>query len=493
MDETYVEKIPEIVARLRKSFRSGTTRPVDWRRSQLEALRTVVTVHKTEICEALKLDLGRDEYSTFISELSATELEIQTALSNLSSWMKPEPIAISFVNKPGSAKLVHEPLGVVLIMSAWNFPVLTLLQPAVGAIAAGNAVVLKPSSLASNTSVLIARLVEKYMHADSVAVVEGGVNSGQAVLKERFDKIMYTGGAGVGRIVMEAASKHLTPVSLELGGKNPCVITKNTSDLKVAVRRMCWAKFAVNAGQVCISPDYLLVDECIGDQVVELMKHTLAEFFGVDCKKSPAFSRIINANHAGRLQRIAEADKDYVVHGGEVELEERFVAPTIVNFKTDQNAFKHSKCMQDEIFGPILPILYFKNVEEAVTIIGDGEKPLAFTVFGSPKDGEMFVNATSSGSLTVNDCIMQKGELGIPFGGVGHSGFGRYHGKYSFTEFSHAKPVLQKTLKHDLDARYPPYTDSKKSLFENVHQVLLGNKGMIGLGFRMIKYNMTNP
>jgi aldehyde dehydrogenase (NAD+) len=494
-DSDYLEAIPERISELHKSFQSGHTRSKDHRKAQLQALLKILTEHRDDLCEALKQDLGRDYHSSFAGELGQVDLEIANAMRHLSSWMEPENLPVGFANKAGggSAKLVPEPLGVVLIMSAWNYPLLTLLQPAVGAIAAGNAVVLKPASLAAKTSEMIAVLLAKYMDPKSVIVIEGGVESATIVLKQKFDKIMYTGGSSVAKIVMTAAAKNLTPVALELGGKNPLIVTENAEKhLKIVARRIAWAKFALNAGQVCLSPDYALVHESLGDKLVEYIKHYIIEFFGVEPKSSEFFSRIINEKHTQRLGKIISSDREFLTIGGNINDNDKYVDPSVLNFKTDKQSFQESKSMTEEIFGPILPVLYYKDLNECIEIINKGEKPLASYVFGSKTDGEVICAKTSSGSLTLNDCVMQKVELGIPFGGVGNSGFGRYNGKYSFETFSHMKPFLKKGFQQDLDARYPPYDEEKKRLFLQLHEVLRGDRGLLSFGIKFLKYNVSH-
>ena len=491
-DREYLASIPEVVSKLRGTFASGVTKKKEWRIAQLKALLKLFTENRNEICKALHDDLQRDHFSSFNSELAGTELEIQNAISHLSEWIKSEPLPVGIANRPGRADLTPEPLGVVLIMSAWNFPILTLFQPAVGALAAGNCLVLKPASLAGSTSMVIADLIPKYLDPCAVAVVEGGVESGSILLEQKFDKIMYTGGSAVARIVMGAAAKHLTPVALELGGKNPSVVSHSlpAQHMQVAARRLAWSKFPVNAGQVCISPDFLFVHESLGDEFVQLIQKSVAEFFQNDPEKSEYNARIVNEAHTKRLAKILDVDKKWIVFGGIVDIASKYVAPTILNFKDNVEAFTNSQAMKEEIFGPILPVLYFKDLEWCLDFINARGKPLSISVFGSDADAKRVAASTSSGSVTVNDCVMQKAELNIPFGGVGASGFGRYNGKYSFETFSHYKPVIHRSLKSDIDARYPPYSPSKRELFSLLHQVLMGNKSMVSLGYHMVMYNM---
>ena len=489
VDEECLGLIPEQVAGLRATFASGKTRTIEWRLEQLKKLQAMLAYGRNVLFEALQKDLGRDFHSSAVCEVGVIEVEIRYLISNMNRLVGGDKVSVSLVNQPAQARLMPEPLGTILIMSAWNFPVQTLLQPLAGAIAAGNCAVLKPASLAGHTSLVLAKLVREHLDLSAIVCVEGGVSSGSVLLEQKFDKIIYTGGAAVGRLVLGAAAKHLTPVALELGGKNPCIVASSCAMVEVAARRICWAKFACNAGQVCLAPDYVLVHESVAPQLVDSFKKNIQSFFEGKPKDCPEFCRIINLHHANRLGRIITADKAFLVAGGHVE--GKFVEPTILDFKKDKAAFAKSACMQQEIFGPVLPILTYTNIDFCIHWINQQEKPLATYLFGSEKDAKLVAGATSSGSFTLNDCIMQKAELGLPFGGVGGSGTGRYNGKYTFETFSHYKPVLMKSLKGDLDARYPPYTAEKKRIFTIVQQTLLGEKSIFSLGYNVFKYNMN--
>ena len=489
-DSKYLGSIPGVVSSLKATFAKGVTKDKNWRIQQLKGLLKMFTENRDKICEGLNKDMKRDHFCSFVSELAATELEIQHAISNLSDWAKSKSLPVGLANKPGHAELVPEPLGVVLLMSAWNFPYLTLIQPAIGAIAAGNCVLLKPASLAGHSSILIADLIPKYLDPAAVAVVEGAAQTGSFLLEQKFDKIMYTGGCGVAKVVMAAAAKHLTPVALELGGKNPCIVTDSVGDIELAARRVAWGRFAINAGQICVSPDYLLVHESIGDKFVSLIEQSVKEFFLDSPDKSEYNSRIINESHTKRIANIINIDKNFIAFGGNVDISDKYIAPTILNFKTDLEAFTNSQAMKDEIFGPVLPVYYFKDLDWCLSFINQRDKPLTLSVFASTADAKIVAGSTSSGSVSVNDCLTQKSELEIPFGGVGASGFGRYNGRYSFETFSHYKPILHRSIKSDVDAKYPPYSPAKREIFNHLHQYLLGHKSLVTLGIRMVMYNM---
>ena len=490
-NKEYLAAIPGVVKNLRATYAKGITKDKNWRMNQLKALQKLFTENQDALCQAMLKDMNRDSFSTFIGELAGTEIEIQYAITHLNDWIKSKSLKIGIANQPGHAEIVPEPLGVVLIMAAWNFPFLTLFQPAIGAIAAGNCVVLKPASLTGHSSILIAELVSKYMDPSAITVVEGGAESGSILLEQKFDKIMYTGGCGVAKIVAAAAAKNLTPVDLELGGKNPCIVTSSMSDMHVAARRMAWSKFAVNAGQICISPDYLMVHESIGDQFVQLIEKNIAGFFENDPAKSEYNTRIINESNTKRLGKILDLDKAFITLGGTSDVSKKYIAPTILNFKSNIDAFINSQAMREEIFGPILPVVYFKDLDWCISLINQRDKPLSLSFYGSSSDAKRVITTTSSGSVTVNDCLMQKSEPDIPFGGVGASGSGRYNGKYTFEAFSHMKPVLERPLKSDVAARYPPYTQAKRDLFNHLHQYLLGHKSFLSLGLKMARFHMS--
>ena len=450
-----VDEIPAIVAGLRATFDSGRTRPLSWRKAQLKALARLLRERESELLEALRADLGKSDIEGWITEVNFALSEVKHAISGLSSWVKPERVSIPIVAQPGRAAVQREPLGVVLIISPWNYPLQLILGPLLGALAAGNCALLKPSEVAPATSAAVAKLVPEYLDPACVRVVEGGVRETTALLAERFDHVFYTGNGHVGRIVMEAAAKHLTPVTLELGGKSPVIIDRDV-DLDVAARRLVWGKWT-NAGQTCVAPDYLLIHESIKPALVEKLKATVAEFFGSDPSKSPDYGRIINARHHRRLVGLLPGS-GRVVLGGQHDEADRYIAPTILD-----DVPLDSPIMADEIFGPILPIFGVKSIDEAIAFVNARPKPLALYVFTSTTaTADHVLDRTSSGGAVVNHLLIHLGVPNLPFGGVGASGIGAYHGKASFDLFSHKKAVLRKPFALDPPFMYPPYDDSKK-------------------------------
>lgn len=445
--------IADTVARLRRAYESGITRPVEWRRTQLRQLLALVKENSDALEEALREDLGKCRFESFIGETGFLAGELKYALKHLDRWVKPRKAKAPLPVLPAKARIVPEPLGVVLIISPWNYPLQLALGPLIGAIAAGNAAIVKPSEVAPATSAIIARLVPKYLDRDAVAVIEGGVSETTTLLAQRFDHIFYTGNGTVGRIVMKAAAEHLTPVTLELGGKSPCIVDEDV-DLDVAARRIVWGKF-FNAGQTCVAPDYVLVHERIAPRFLDKVKDTLRDFYGDDPKQSRDFARIINSRHHARLSKLLANGE--VVAGGQADAKERYIAPTVL-----KNVSPDAPVMQEEIFGPILPVLEVPSVEAAIDFVNERDKPLALYVFTNDRDhARRVIDHTSSGGACINDCVSHLAPPELPFGGVGPSGMGAYHGKASFDTFTHEKSVLDKATKLDAPLRYPPYVDQK--------------------------------
>jgi len=445
-----------LVTRLRATFDSGTTRSLDWRRAQLKAMRKMLTEREPELQEALRADLGKPPLEAYATDIGFVINEIDYATKHLRRWTRAKRVSTPLATKPAKARLVPEPLGVVLVIAPWNYPVQLALAPMVGAIAAGNAIVLKPSEVAAHTSNALAHFLPEYLDPEAIAVVEGAASETKALLAQRFDHIFYTGNGKVGRVVMEAASRHLTPVTLELGGKSP-VIIDDSADLEVAARRIAWGKY-LNAGQTCIAPDYVLVSRGKEDQFVELVRRSVFDFYGNEPQASDDYARIVSDNHFKRLTGLLGSG-DAVV-GGDHEKATRYIAPTVL-----RNVAPDSPVMQDEIFGPILPVVPVDSVDEAIAFVNQNDKPLALYVFS--KDNavtDRVLDRTSSGGVCVNATLFQVAVPDLPFGGVGESGMGAYHGKASFDVFSHMKPVLKKANKPDPDLAYPPYTEKKEKL-----------------------------
>ena len=386
--------------------------------------------------------------------------EATAASKQLKKWMKPERVATPVPQQPGRARVVREPLGVVLIIAPWNYPVQLLLSPLVGALAAGNCAVLKPSELTPHTSAALADLVPRYLDPDAVALVEGAVPETQALLAERFDHIFYTGGGRVGQVVLEAAARHLTPVTLELGGKSPCIVDE-TANVAVAARRIAWGKF-LNAGQTCVAPDYVLVHESREEELIEELGAAIREFYGEQPKESKDFARIVNASHHERLSLLLK-EGDPVI-GGESDPEQRYIAPTVL-----RNVPVDAGVMTDEIFGPILPVLPVADVDEAIRFASAREKPLALYIFTEDSAvADRVTRETSSGSVCVNHVIWQIANPNLPFGGVGPSGTGAYHGRHSFETFSHRKAVVTKSTRFDQKFAYPPFGRIKTALLKRL-------------------------
>jgi len=449
LPQTDVEGIPDLVAGLRSAFESGTTRPLDWRREQLQALGKLVEDNGEELVAAMQADLRKPTLEAWAADLVATVGEVKLALKSLRRWTRPVKVATPLSQQPARARIVREPLGVVLIISPWNYPVQLLLSPLVGAIAAGNCAMLKPSEITAHTSAALAKLVPKYLDNDCIALVEGGVDETSALLAERFDHIFYTGNGRVARVVMEAAAKHLTPVTLELGGKSPCIVDAGV-DLEQTARRILWGKF-LNAGQTCVAPDYVLAHSAVEPELLEAMKRVLSEFYGDDPRANPDFGRIPNQRHQ---RRVASLVKDgEVVVGGESDEGDCYVSPTIL-----RNVSPEAPSMQEEIFGPVLPVLTVDSVDEAISFVNGRDKPLALYVFTKDRTTEeAVVSRTSSGGVCVNAVFWHIANPELPFGGVGPSGTGAYHGRSSFETFSHRKSVVTKGTRFDPKMAYPPY------------------------------------
>lgn len=457
---TPIETIPAIVAGLRSTFDSGRSRPLEWRVRQLEGIERMCRERESEIEAALRADLGKSHFEAYSTEINYTAHEAQLARKRVRGWMRPDRVGTPIVALPGSSRIYKDPLGVVLVIAPWNYPFQLAMAPVVGAVAAGNAVLIKPSEVAPAVSALLARLVPEYLDADAVQVVEGGVAETTALLEARFDHIFYTGNGHVARIVMRAAAEHLTPVTLELGGKSPTIVDA-TVDLTVAARRIAWAKFT-NAGQTCVAPDYVLVLREVHDAFVAKLVETLGEFFGADPQVSPDYGRIINHRHHDRLVPLLGSGT--VAVGGQHDRADRYIAPTVLTDVTPD-----SPVMADEIFGPILPVLPVDDLDAAIAFINARPKPLALYVFSNHGPTQQAVlTRTSSGGAVVNHAVLHLAIAGLPFGGVGESGMGAYHGKHSFDCFTHHKAVLRKPTALDPAFMYPPYTEGKVKLLKRL-------------------------
>ena len=451
----------DIAKRLRAGFETGRTRPLEWRRGQLRRLEALLVERETDLLDALAADLGKPAIEGFVTETAFTRAEIDFALAHLDAWAKPEKVAVPLTQQPAKAQIVREPLGVVLIIGPWNYPVQLVLAPLVAAIAAGNAAVIKPSELAPACSRLLSRLVPEYLDPECVVVAEGGVPETTALLAERWDHIFYTGNGTVGRVVMEAAAKHLTPVTLELGGKSPAIVDRH-ANIDVAAKRIAWGKF-VNTGQTCVAPDYVLVDRDVEQPLLEALTATVRSFYGDDPSTSADYGRIINDRHFDRLRGLLESGGEPVV-GGQTDAADRYVAPTVLT-AVDSGA----PIMAEEIFGPLLPVIPVDDVDEAIDFVNAREKPLALYVFSEADTvADRVIASTSAGGVAVNATVLHLAVPGLPFGGVGASGTGAYHGRAGFETFSHRKSVLNRPTRLDVPVMYPPYRGWKQKLLRRL-------------------------
>jgi aldehyde dehydrogenase (NAD+) len=453
---TDAREIPGIVDTLRITFESGHTRSLEWRRDQLKRLRQMVRDHEDELVQALAADFGKPEIEARMMDVGQVPIEVGLALRKLKKWTRPERVGgLPFL---GRSRIVREPLGVVLIIAPWNYPVGLLLSPLVGAIAAGNCAVLKPSEVTIHTSAVLARRVREYLDPAAIAIVEGGVPETTSLLEQRWDHIFYTGGGRVGRLIMKAAAEHLTPVTLELGGKSPCIVDADV-DVRVAARRIAWGKF-INAGQTCVAPDYLLVHERREDELIRELGTAIREFYGDDAVAGGDYAQLVDERHHQRVANLMRGEK--VAIGGRVDVERRAIEPTVL-----REVSPEAPIMQEEIFGPVLPVLAVKNVQDAIDFINERDKPLALYVFSRDEEVQQeVVERTSSGGVCVNGTVLQLSNPNLPFGGVGESGTGAYHGRHSFETFSHRKSVLTRGLRFDPSLFYPPYKGWKSRLLK---------------------------
>ncbi|PQA91975.1 aldehyde dehydrogenase [Chryseobacterium shigense] len=446
-------EIQEIVSNQNAFFKTQQTKSLKFRKMYLEKLRDVVIKNEDLLYEAIYQDFGKSKFDTFTTELSFVLNDIDYYLKNVNSLSKPKRVRTNLSNQIGKSSIHPEPLGCVLVIGAWNYPYQLSLSPMVAALAAGNCCILKPSEIAENTMKVMAKLINDNFPSEYLYVYEGGIDETTALLKLKFDKIFFTGSTKVGKIVYKAAAEHLTPVVLELGGKSPAIVTKD-ADLEVAAKRIVWGKF-LNAGQTCVAPDYLLVEESIHEQFLEMLRKYIVEFqYGPDAEQ---YTRIINRRNFDRLVKLIDKDKLY--YGGNSEEKKLYIEPTLLNMINWED-----EVMQEEIFGPILPVISFTNFNLALKTILDLEKPLAAYLFTrNSEEKETFTAKLSFGGGCINDVIMHLGNERLPFGGVGNSGIGNYHGKFGFDAFSHQKSVLEKATWGEPSIKYPPYTEKKLS------------------------------
>ena len=447
-----------LLNRLRAHFDSGITRDLNWRRTQLNALERLLEENEDAIRSALKADFAKPPQEVLLGELSLLYSELRHARSRMKRWARKRPVQTPMVGQPGVSFIQPEPLGVALIIGAWNYPIQLTLAPLIPAIAAGNCAILKPSELTPHASALIAELVPKYLDNEAFAVVEGAVPETSALLKLKLDHIFYTGGAAVGKVVMRAAAEHLTPVTLELGGKSPAIIDQD-ADLKSAARRLAWGK-ALNAGQTCIAPDYVLVSPEQREELIEHLRAQFADMYGDDVLASADYASIVNARHFERVSALLSQGK--AVIGGRSDPQKQRIEPTVlVDVDHDSTA------MQEEIFGPVLPIVEVPNLDQAIEFVNQRDKPLSAYLFTKSKQSrERFLNEVTAGSACINDVMMFMSVPELPFGGVGMSGMGQYHGQAGFDRFSHLKAVMKRGRWPEVNVRFAPYSAFKMKLLK---------------------------
>jgi aldehyde dehydrogenase (NAD+) len=442
----------EQLEKMRTYFESGATQSYTFRKEQLQKLKAAVITHEDEIYTALHKDLRKSKEESYVTENGFFLAEINNAIKKLNGWMKPQGVGTNLLNFPSKSFIISEPLGVVLIISPWNYPFQLLMTPLIGAIAAGNCVVMKPSELAPATEAVMKKIIENTFEKKYILYTEG---DGATVVPELmnnfiFDHVFYTGSTMVGKIIYELAAKNLVPVTLELGGKSPCIVEADV-DVKLTAKRIAMPKFS-NAGQMCVAPDYVLIHESVKDAFLQEMKKALIQFFGEDAQQSGFYGRIINERQFDRLEKYL--NNGIVLHGGKTDKTDLYIAPTLLEITNVSDSV-----MQDEIFGPILPIITFKTMEEAVAIIKQHKNPLAMYVFTKDSAKEKhWLNAVAFGGGCVNNASYQLTNHNLPFGGRGTSGMGNYHGKYSFETFSHKKSIMKTYTWLDLFLKYPPFT-----------------------------------
>lgn len=461
VDRASLDAITDLVRDVRAVFDQGRTRPLAWRAAQIDGLLKMITEREGELSAALAEDLGKPALEAYGADITVPRNELNLMRKKLKAWNRERRVSLPFALMPGKATISPEPLGVVLVIAPWNYPFQLSVTPIAGAIAAGNAVVIKPSELAPATSAFLARTLPQYVDSTAIRVVEGAVPETTRLLEQRWDHIFYTGNGTVARVVLQAAAKHITPCTLELGGKSPTYVDSK-ANLEVAARRIAFGKF-YNAGQTCVAPDYVLAHESIHDELVKKIGESITAFYGADPKASPDYARIVNTRHHKRLAKLLEGGGKVAI-GGAGDEAERFMPPTVMTGVTADDAV-----MADEIFGPILPVMKVKSLDEAISFINARPKPLALYGFSEDSSvGDALIERTSSGSVCINHTVLQTTIESLPFGGVGESGMGAYHGRASFDIFSHGKSVFRKPTFLDPQIAYPPYTAQKTSIVRKV-------------------------
>jgi beta-apo-4'-carotenal oxygenase len=474
-EATPIETLPGIAAQVRSAFRSQKTKPIEWRIRQLRALYWAIGDNSEALIESCKLDLGKSVFETQVTEIEWCKNDIVFVTKNLEKWAAEEKAPdMPLTNQLMSPIIRKDPLGAVLVIGCWNFPVQLSLGPLIGAIAAGCTAVLKPSEISPHTAMVLKKIVEESLDKDAYVVANGGKDETTVLLNEKWDKIFYTGNATVGTIIAKKAAETLTPVTLELGGRNPAIVTKNT-DARLAARRLLWGKF-LNAGQVCISQNYIMVDEEIYDAFIEQMKIAMKEFYPQGAKASPDFSRIVSAHHFNRIKKMLDSTKGTIIIGGETDSSENYIEPTVVLVNDEKDSL-----IADESFGPLMPILKIKNLDEAIRIANEVHStPLSLYAFGNKQEVAKILNEITSGGATINDALFHASIPTMPFGGVGNSGQGSYRGKASFDTFTHRRAITKTPgwMEKLLDVRYPPYAGKVRPPIPLLSQVDLNTNNL---------------
>ncbi|GAA0163422.1 dehydrogenase [Lithospermum erythrorhizon] len=482
MEEMSV-KMNESIAELRQTSLSGRTRGIAWRKSQLRAILNLLNENENRIFEALHEDLGKHPAEAFRDEVGVLIKSVNHALSNIEKWAAPKKASIPLVFFPAKGQVLPEPLGTVLVISSWNFPISLSLEPVIGAISAGNTVVLKPSELAPACSALLAEKIPLYMDGKAIRVIEGGSEVSEKLIQQKWGKIFFTGSSRVGRLIMSAAAQHLTPVTLELGGKCPVILDSLSGlDLKLAIKRIIAAKWGPCGGQACISSDYVLVEQRFASIAVELLKKFIKKFYGDNLKNLKYLSRIVNQHHFNRIHKLLQDPgvAASIVYGGSLDEENMMIEPTIL-----LDPPLDAEIMTEEIFGPLLPIITLERIEDSIEFIRGRPSPLVIYAFTrSESIKQKILSGTSSGAVAFNDTMIQFLCEGLPFGGVGQSGFGRYHGKYSFDTFSHEKAVMYGSYFPEIEPRYPPWNDFKMEFIRLAYSLNIFGLLLLLLGIK---------
>jgi aldehyde dehydrogenase (NAD+) len=450
--------IPKIVNQQKKFFNSNSTKEVNLRIETLKKLKLILKENEDKLYAAIYSDFKKSEFETYLTEISLIYNEINDSINNLKKWSKRKRVRTNLANFPAKSFIIPEPLGTILVISAWNYPILIALTPVISAIAAGNTVVLKPSEISNNTSKILSQLINSNFDARYLTVIEGGVENTTELLKQKFDKIFFTGSTNVGKIIYKAAADNLTPVTLELGGKSPTFILKDC-DIKLTAKRIVWAKF-LNAGQTCIAPDYLLVEKEINEQLLAALKTEIELAFPISKKINENYVQIINESHFHRLTNLIPTDKIYF--GGEQNASERIIQPTLL-----QNISFEDLIMKEEIFGPLLPVISFDNLDDVILKVKQKEKPLALYIYSKNKKIiNKILNEISFGGGAINESLVHLSNPNLPFGGVGASGIGSYHSKAGFDTFTHYKSILHKSFLFEPSIKYLPFTKLKRKILK---------------------------